>query len=554
MADFVNSSITTEIIEAKDKLQQQADRAETIIDEWEGTTDLIQDAPVDNKLYGRKNGQWDEVNTSGTGDMTKAIYDPQGIDSDAFARSNHTGTQPISSVSGLNSQLNTKLEDAPSDGSEYVRKNGNWAVATGGDSVGKDEVFESVLILDGTETVLATQGDVFTLESGFYEVSAFNTRKGVMPFEGYYYLEVRDQNNTEYFDSGLTVQTAVRSLTATMIEKASIEPNSVRGVYVSQCYDSGSHANQAPTWDKVAVGSDVANVAWGDINGTLSDQTDLKNALDDKLDSDSYTASDVKTKYESNSNTNAFTDSDVSKLGGIESGAEVNKVNSIVAGDNITIDKTDPLNPVINSTGGGSTPVAADITVAATPTNYTASAQNVEAHLVGIDTALANAGGGGGGASTIPEIDFSVPQEDRVSSWRPDFVSGTNTITPSSSFINKIVELTPNGGSATDVGSVYFTDPQTCGFSAGESFYLYMNRQFTKASLADATFRFNQQDRTIVASDGSGAASLPNLFRVDYALLFATTATISPVYQWAMLKVTAWSDADWMVTIDTVIR
>lgn len=41
------------------------------------------------------------------------------------------------------------------------------------------------------------------------------------------------------------------------------------------------------------------------------------------------TPSEVKTAYESNSDTNAFTDSEKSKLAGVESGAEANTVNSV---------------------------------------------------------------------------------------------------------------------------------------------------------------------------------------------------------------------------------
>lgn len=39
--------------------------------------------------------------TAGAGDMTKAVYDPQGIEADAFDRANQTGTQPASTVTGL---------------------------------------------------------------------------------------------------------------------------------------------------------------------------------------------------------------------------------------------------------------------------------------------------------------------------------------------------------------------------------------------------------------------------------------------------------------------
>lgn len=38
---------------------------------------------------------------SGAGDMIQAMYDPQMIQADAFARANHTGTQPASTITGL---------------------------------------------------------------------------------------------------------------------------------------------------------------------------------------------------------------------------------------------------------------------------------------------------------------------------------------------------------------------------------------------------------------------------------------------------------------------
>jgi len=46
---------------------------------------------------------------------------------------------------------------------------------------------------------------------------------------------------------------------------------------------------------------------------------------------------------------NDFTDADKSKLDWIESGAEANTLNDIMEGTNVTIDKTDPLNPIINA-------------------------------------------------------------------------------------------------------------------------------------------------------------------------------------------------------------
>lgn len=49
---------------------------------------------------------------AGTGDMLAATYDPLGVAANAFARANHTGTQPIASVSGLQAALDAKAPAA----------------------------------------------------------------------------------------------------------------------------------------------------------------------------------------------------------------------------------------------------------------------------------------------------------------------------------------------------------------------------------------------------------------------------------------------------------
>lgn len=145
--------------------------------------------------------------------------------------------------------------------------------------------------------------------------------------------------------------------------------------------DGSQYARKDGAW-AVVVGGGGGSVAWGDITGTLSSQTDLQAALNSKLDSASYTAADVKSKYESNANTNAFTDAEKTKLTGIATGAEVNTVDTVfgrsgavvaVAGD---YDDTEVSSP-------------------AGATNYTPTASTVRGHLAGIDTALASAGGGG---------------------------------------------------------------------------------------------------------------------------------------------------------------
>lgn len=85
---------------------------------------------------------------SGTGDMQATTYDPQNIAGDAFLRSNMTGTQAISTVTGLQGALDGKVDQtylderlfdipdvipAPTSGDRYVyllaESGGNWVPA-----------------------------------------------------------------------------------------------------------------------------------------------------------------------------------------------------------------------------------------------------------------------------------------------------------------------------------------------------------------------------------------------------------------------------------------
>jgi len=48
---------------------------------------------------------WGDTGAGSIGDMLKAVYDPTAISGDAFARANHTGTQPASSISDFDAEV-----------------------------------------------------------------------------------------------------------------------------------------------------------------------------------------------------------------------------------------------------------------------------------------------------------------------------------------------------------------------------------------------------------------------------------------------------------------
>lgn len=59
---------------------------------------------------------------------------------------------------------------------------------------------------------------------------------------------------------------------------------------------------------------------WGNVSGDLNNQTDLQNALNAKVDDTEFTDSNIKTKYENNADTNAFTDTEKTKLDSLNPG------------------------------------------------------------------------------------------------------------------------------------------------------------------------------------------------------------------------------------------
>lgn len=115
----------------------------------------------------------------------------------------------------------------------------------------------------------------------------------------------------------------------------------------SEIISSGSiNASQITTWLSPGVITGSNNFTWnGSVfnlvgNITLTGTVDGRNLSVDGVKLDSIeagaeinpTASEIKIAYESNLDTNAFTDIEKTKLAGIEAGAEVNTINSIVTG------------------------------------------------------------------------------------------------------------------------------------------------------------------------------------------------------------------------------
>jgi nucleoside phosphorylase len=98
-------------------------------------------------------------------------------------------------------------------------------------------------------------------------------------------------------------------------------------------------------------GGGGGSAAWGAITGTLSDQTDLQAALDDK-------------EFVLTAGTNITIDRSTPSAPVINaSGGGGGTVDSIVAGDGIDVDDTDPANPIVSNIGVITVTAGANVTV-----------------------------------------------------------------------------------------------------------------------------------------------------------------------------------------------
>jgi len=106
-------------------------------------------------------GAWEDTGTNTAGDMLASTYDPQNIGQDAFNRANHTGTQPISTVDGLFTELQGK-----------ANWNGFWPA--GADvivSIGSDQLMKPTAVpATVLDNITGTTGNVQT------QIDAINNR------------------------------------------------------------------------------------------------------------------------------------------------------------------------------------------------------------------------------------------------------------------------------------------------------------------------------------------------------------------------------------------
>lgn len=273
MAEFIDAALTQEVVDAKNELQTQAERAKVIVDYWDGlvpngggggdvasvnggtgvvviTTDDIDDstdvnkfttaaditrlenveagaqvnlfnftdAPSDGFEYAREDGAWVRVTGGGGGNVSSVngevgvvVLDADDIsdastvnkfttaaditklsgissfatlnssDATLLARANHTGTQAASTISDFDTEVSNNTSvvantakvsfpEAPSDGTQYARKDAGWEaiVSGGGGGVSFEMVYESY-------TDFTTYSTIQSLGAGIYSAAGSNS-------------------------------------------------------------------------------------------------------------------------------------------------------------------------------------------------------------------------------------------------------------------------------------------------------------------------------------------------------------------------------------------
>lgn len=154
-----------------------------------------------------------------------------------------------------------QVDDAPSDGAEYVRKNGNWAVSSGGGGGGGGASWGAIT---GT---LSNQTDL----QNALNAKANTADLGDLAFDDS--VDYSDVTNTPTLGNLASKDTV--DYTTEVTNKPTLGTMSAVNDASS---DNKTYGRKNGTWVEV-TGGGGGSVDWGDIGGTLSDQTDLAEAL-----------------------------------------------------------------------------------------------------------------------------------------------------------------------------------------------------------------------------------------------------------------------------------
>ena len=446
MADFVDPSVTAAIVAAKDKLVVESNRAEVIVDQWYATGNLVQDAPSDGIAYNRKDSEWVEAASGGgggSGDMLKATYDPTNIEGDAFARSNHTGSQAIATVTGLQTALDANVEEAPIDSKTYGRKNETWVEVAAGTS--KNDVYTASVVTSSIpETILNWRNTA----AGKYKF-VWNTFANYTAWNGFPSIDAPDSQITWYVEVQV-LPSSHRLITA--------YNDTVQGVWTLDTTDETGSAYANPLYSKKVPSSilDIEDVITTNLASNIGKVLTVYSATEVAFLNAPSGATNLgntpaasTVALTSSSGTGTTLPAATTSLAGVMTAADKVKLNAVPAS--------------IPTTFTGLTD---------TPSSYSGEGGKVvQVNAGGTGLEFVTPSGGGGGDSFIPLYKFpllDIGSTSTVTSgnWKAGFLALLNTVTPATERYNKLIKVTFSG---TTMAQFDFPNPTECGIPEGES-------------------------------------------------------------------------------------
>lgn len=263
MTDFVDPVVIAQINAAKDTLVTEVARlgpSVTKIENYAGALDsVVPEAPIDGKLYGRKDATWTEVTGGGGGDavwggITGTLSDQTDLQSALNAKANDSAISTVGKTGQYADLLGKPavIPEAPVDNKQYARKNAAWEEVSA--------TLPTNPVLNGiTNFKVSTSGNVFTDIAtngdsfGFQTPDAFD--------EPYYRGYKCDANGMAVYVGGVLFGRVLKGLDV-------------------PAADNKQYVRKNQGWSELVAPA----VTWGTITGTLSAQTDLQNALNAKAD------------------------------------------------------------------------------------------------------------------------------------------------------------------------------------------------------------------------------------------------------------------------------
>lgn len=225
---------------------------------------------------------------AGSGDMQASTYDPQGIADDAFARSNHTGTQAQSTIVNLETDLAAKAD----------------ASAVTSELAGKQDVLAEGAFVDGDKNRLDGMADNATANASD--------------------ADLRDRST----HTGEQAQSTITNLPADLAAKAPLASPALTGTPTAPTATGGTNTTQISTTAFVqAAVSAAINALIDAAPGTLDTLDELAAALGD----DPNFAATVNAAIAARQiilSEGAFTDGDKTKLDGIAEEATKNATDA----------------------------------------------------------------------------------------------------------------------------------------------------------------------------------------------------------------------------------